>query len=562
MQESRGVLGRAILIAVAFSLLIPAAGQAKRNVYVSHFNSHNVAAFDVAGSGALTPLAGSPFAAGPTSLGEALSPDGKHLYVAAGNGSNVIAFGVAADGSLAPIAGSPFASPGGATGVAVAPDGKHVYVTNQLTDQVSAYDRADDGSLTPVAGSPFVVGDRPYGVAVSPNGEQVYVGNRTAGSVSAFDVAVDGSLTPVAGSPFTTAPNTYGLNFSPDGAHLYVATLGGAIFAYDVASNGSLTAVAGSPFATGSGAVGVAVTPDGEHLFVGNSGAATISAYDIAANGSLTAVAGSPFASPPSPIYTAISPDGALLFVSHTSSSSVSSFAVAADGALSPVAGSPFATGGTSPDFQSVVVSPDQPPVAAFTAAQLKPGSPVSFDATGSTDSDGTIARYDWDFGDGTVLADGGPTPSHNYAQPGAYQVKVTLTDNEGCSTTLTYTGQTALCNGSAVATQTQSVQVTADTTPPETTINLNTAVTRGPQHAIQKDHVKFKFFSDDRDATFECKLKLRGLAEPVAGFAPCVRPKRYRRLEPGRYKFKVRATDAGGNTDSTPAVFKFKLFD
>ena len=85
MQDSRGVLGRAVLIAVAFSLLIPAAGQAKRNVYVTHFASSNVAAFDVAGSGALTPLAGSPFAAGPTALGVALSPDGKHLYVAAAN---------------------------------------------------------------------------------------------------------------------------------------------------------------------------------------------------------------------------------------------------------------------------------------------------------------------------------------------------------------------------------------------------------------------------------------------------------------------------------------------
>lgn len=565
MQRSRAALGRAVLIVIALSLLIPAAAQAKRNVYVSHFLSNNVAAFDVGGSGALAPLAGSPFAAGPIALGEALSPDGKHLYVASGSGNGVIAYGVAGDGSLAPIAGSPFASPGGPTGVAVAPDGKHVYVTNQQTDRVSAYDRAADGSLSPVAGSPFAVGDLPYGVAVSPDGKHVYVGNRNAGNVSAFDIAADGSLTPVAGSPFTTGPATFGLNFSPDGAHLYVATFNNGVFAYDVAPDGSLNPVAGSPFATGSGAVGVASTPDGDHLFVGNTGSATISAYDIAANGSLTTVAGSPFASPPGPIYTAISPDGAHLFVSHNNSS-VSSFAVAADGALSPVAGSPFATGGNTPDFQSVAVSPDQPPVAEFTAAPLKTGSPVNFDATGSTDSDGTIARYDWDFGDGTVLADGGPTPSHDYAQPGAYQVKVTLTDNEGCSTAFTYTGQTALCNGSAVASQAQSIQISVDekpvdATPPDTMIRLNTAVTKGPRRAAHKRRVKFKFRADEPGATFECALQgPGGVGDLLADFEPCSSPKRYKRLEPGSYTFRVRAIDAAGNADQTPAKFDFRL--
>ena len=528
------VLGRATLIAVAFSLLVPAAGQAKRTVYVTHFNSNNVAALDVAPSGVLTPLAGSPFAAGPITLGEALSPDGKHLYVANGNGSNITAYSVAADGSLAPIAGSPFASPGGATGVAVAPDGKHVYVTNQLSDRVSAYNRAADGSLTPVAGSPFVVGDQPYGVAVSPSGNHVYVGNRNSGSVSAFDVAADGSLTAVAGSPFATAAQTFGLTFSHGGAHLYVATFNG-ISAYDVAANGSLAAVAGSPFASGAGAVGVAATPDSKHLFVGNSGAASISAYDIAANGSLTAVAGSPFASPPGPIYTAISPDGAHLFVSHASpNGSVSSFALAADGALTPVGGSPFATGGNTPDFQSVTVSPNQPPVASFTAAPLKTGGPVNFDATASTDSDGTIARYDWDFGDGTVLADGGPTPAHEYAVPGSYQTKVTLTDNEGCSTAFSYTGQTALCNGSPVATQAQTIQIIEGIAPQVTiAAPVDGAIYRRGQVVA---------------AAYSCTDESAG-----SGIGSCVGDvgdgKPFDTSTVGAHTFTVNATDNAGNT-------------
>ena len=68
-------------------------------------------------------------------------------------------------------------------------------------------------------------------------------------------------------------------------------------------------------------------------------------------------------------------------------------------------------------------------------------GSPTQFNAAGSADSDGSVARYDWDFGDGTTLADGGPTPTHIYAAAGSYKVTLTLTDNEGCSLE-SYTGQ------------------------------------------------------------------------------------------------------------------------
>ena len=85
---------------------------------------------------------------------------------------------------------------------------------------------------------------------------------------------------------------------------------------------------------------------------------------------------------------------------------------------------------------------------------------PVAFNASASSDPDGSIARYDWGFGDGQTAADGGPSPSHTYAAPGTYQATLTLTDNEGCSTALVFTGQTASCNGASTASQTQTVKV------------------------------------------------------------------------------------------------------
>jgi PKD repeat protein len=76
----------------------------------------------------------------------------------------------------------------------------------------------------------------------------------------------------------------------------------------------------------------------------------------------------------------------------------------------------------------SVAQTPNQAPVAQFTAT---PGElSASFNASQSTDSDGTIASYDWDFGDGNVGF--GVTATHGYQQAGTYAVKLRVTDNDG----------------------------------------------------------------------------------------------------------------------------------
>ncbi len=71
-------------------------------------------------------------------------------------------------------------------------------------------------------------------------------------------------------------------------------------------------------------------------------------------------------------------------------------------------------------------------------------GSPVSFDGSGSSDTDGTIVSYMWDFGDGSTGT--GATPTHNYASPGTFDVTLTVTDDDGAtgtdSTTATITDQ------------------------------------------------------------------------------------------------------------------------
>jgi hypothetical protein len=64
---------------------------------------------------------------------------------------------------------------------------------------------------------------------------------------------------------------------------------------------------------------------------------------------------------------------------------------------------------------------------------------------------------------------------------------------------------------------------------------------------------VKFKFSSSEPGSSFECKLDKKK-------YKPCKSPKKYKRLKRGKHKFKVRATDAAGNTDPSPAKDKFKV--
>lgn len=80
----------------------------------------------------------------------------------------------------------------------------------------------------------------------------------------------------------------------------------------------------------------------------------------------------------------------------------------------------------------------NKPPVASFSftpATAIFPAD-ISFDASGSADPDGTIIQYSWNFGDGTTGT--GKTVTHRYTTYGTFSVRLTVTDNNGATASLT----------------------------------------------------------------------------------------------------------------------------
>jgi PKD repeat protein len=75
-------------------------------------------------------------------------------------------------------------------------------------------------------------------------------------------------------------------------------------------------------------------------------------------------------------------------------------------------------------------------PTASFTATPTTGTAPLSvaFNGSASSDPDGTIVAYGWNFGDGGTAT--GPNAVHTFASAGAYLVTLTVEDNDGLTAT------------------------------------------------------------------------------------------------------------------------------
>jgi 6-phosphogluconolactonase len=153
--------------------------------------------YSIGTGGALTPVANNPFSAGAGTYGVAVSPRGTSaggfVYVTDSQGGSVRAFAYDPTGNLTPVAGSPYAAGNTPEGITIDPTGSYLYVANYGDGTVSAFTiDASSGALTPL-GTPVATGNLtsvpnpgPIDVKMDASGEFVYVVNNLDGSVSLF----------------------------------------------------------------------------------------------------------------------------------------------------------------------------------------------------------------------------------------------------------------------------------------------------------------------------------------------------------------------------------------
>jgi len=179
------------------------------------FASHHtlgVGVYSIGGGGSsLTPIGGSPFAAGTDERGMAINAAATRLYVADGTNQTVSGFTIGGGGVLSAVPGSPFLTGGlGATATLFHPSLSVLYVSNDGSNDVSAFTIAGNGALTPLGGSPFASGgagtssmaiDTANAFLFAVNGGTNPTPSR---DVSVFSISGSGTLTPVGGSPFST----------------------------------------------------------------------------------------------------------------------------------------------------------------------------------------------------------------------------------------------------------------------------------------------------------------------------------------------------------------------
>jgi YVTN family beta-propeller protein len=400
--------------------------------------------------------------AGPSSI--AIAPNGRRAYVANKGGESLT---VIETGTRLPIATIPLPGPG--EQVALSPDGANAYVTTGSAQKVAVISTATNtversiplGATTSAVVAGIV---EPFG---GPPDEFIYVG------IGAEEIqGVNPARPGIVNSPIKVGGVAKAIAYAPDGDTAYVAA-GNEV---TVVERGE--AVVEVPI--GAAVSGLAVTPDGSRVYATSAAGKSVTAISTTTN----KIVGPPIEVAGEPEEIAITASGRTAFVADVSSGLLTPINLAT-GTL----GAPFSLPGSG---GRLAISPDQPPVAVFNPPEATAGSPVTFSGAPSTDPDSSIALYQWSLNEGGSAR--GLTITHTFANPGTNFTILTLTDEEGCSVVPVFSGRTAYCNGSGVASVTHPVTVKAPTPAPVCSANFTIGgVTHNRKNGTVRLRVRFR---------------------------------------------------------------------
>jgi DNA-binding beta-propeller fold protein YncE len=350
---------------------------------------NSISGFSAAANGALSPVAGSPFATGGNGSGGGFAAANRIttavidnvLYAANTASNNVSAFSInPVTGVLTALPGSPFAT-GGIAGssagmsLTATPDKKFLIAANGTSATITVFSVAANGTLSPVPGSPFASGASGQLISAKATSDGKFLAvSATSGTILMFTISAAGALAPAAGSPVADA-GAAGIDCNCASTQLFVAlnAINTRVDVFDIAMNGALSRIAGSPFSgTGMNSNVAVLSPDDSTLFVTDQASNTITVFSVAANGSLAVVTGSPFPVAAGPAGAATNRAGNLLYTASFNNL-ISGFSVAPNGALTAVPGSPFSNGFPGTGLLSLAVFPAKtccpPPIISNASA-------------------------------------------------------------------------------------------------------------------------------------------------------------------------------------------------
>ena len=192
-------------------------------------------------------------------------------------------------------------------------------------------------------------------------------------------------------------------------------------------------------------------------------------------------------------------------------------------------------------------------PGAAFFEGNSADGSQVYFsadDILSTGDNDGADDVYKAEGGAITLLSGGGTAIDPEYAGNSADGSRVFFRTTENIAGTPDSDGAFDIYQSRLVPDQV--VPPIGEEPPSVDTAAPDTTITAGPKKKEKKGKASFSFSSSEPGSTFQCKLD-------DGSFEPCTSPDDVK-VNKGKHTFAVRATDAAGNVDPTPASQGWKV--
>ncbi len=253
-----------------------------------------------------------------TALAVAIDPIGKYLFAATivfANPTSTAAqaYGYtinASTGALTPIAGTPFQLPNVTGTFSWHPSGNFLFMANSNGQSIDSYsvDRTT-GKLS--FGSSTATCINPTNVRFSPNGKFAYTAcsmdvahDANSASVETFAVGANGSLTHIGTAPTSDVPSD--LSIDPSGQFLYLSSNSPYVDSFQIGADGVAKAAfrqgiqsnPGPTVAIIGGSSSVKYTP--KDAYITSTVDNTLSAYSVNTDGT--------FATPPQSVPTQVSP--------------------------------------------------------------------------------------------------------------------------------------------------------------------------------------------------------------------------------------------------------------